>query len=178
MLEYDNSGLPNPNESQVRLYPDEYVTNTTINRGILRLLQNDLWLENNIHTGSLTGAVLSVDGQDGHVKIRGVPGNKTTVTLEGESPKADIIIQTDTSDFMTKTDAREIISAMIQEMIPSIVAECIASSATLPMWNARWIDNVYVNFPSGNVSKYSGRNLYIDNETNNIIPEEELIFKK
>ena len=36
--------LPNSNFNSVRVFPNEYVTNTTVNRGNVRLLQNDAYL--------------------------------------------------------------------------------------------------------------------------------------
>jgi hypothetical protein len=36
--------LPNQDEKNVKLAPNEYINNVTINRGILRLLENDKFL--------------------------------------------------------------------------------------------------------------------------------------
>jgi hypothetical protein len=169
------SHLPNPNESTVKLYPNEYVTNLTINRGITRLLENDKWLEDNATTGSLTGAVHTVNEQDGNVVIIGKNGTK--VDLDGQTPRANIIIDTDLSEYITKDEASTMISAMIQEMVPPIVDAYIEKYATSAMWNARWLDGVYVEMPAGPVSGFSGTNIYIDPDTKQIIPLQELIFK-
>jgi len=40
------SNLPNNNDEKIKVYPNEYITNITVNRPNLRLLENDLYLEN------------------------------------------------------------------------------------------------------------------------------------
>ncbi len=40
------SNLPNSSKDKIKVYPNEYITNSTINRPNLRLLENDLYLEN------------------------------------------------------------------------------------------------------------------------------------
>lgn len=41
--------LPNSDEDKIKVYPNEYINNITVNRGILRLLANDLYLESIIN---------------------------------------------------------------------------------------------------------------------------------
>jgi len=50
------SNLPNNNDEKIKVYPNEYITNITINRPNLRLLENDLYLEN-LFIDAVSGAL-------------------------------------------------------------------------------------------------------------------------
>ena len=60
------SELPNSNYDKIRIYPNEYVTNGTINRGARRLLENDLWIENHI-SGAISASSI-ITALSGDVK--------------------------------------------------------------------------------------------------------------
>jgi len=49
--------LPNSDYDKIRIYPNEYVTNGTINRGVRRLLENDTWLEDHI-SGAVSASTI------------------------------------------------------------------------------------------------------------------------
>ena len=49
------SNLPNSDNDKIKVYPNEYITNSTINRPNLRLLANDLYLESVIVSSGILG---------------------------------------------------------------------------------------------------------------------------
>lgn len=55
--------LPNGDRNKMKVYPDEYINNITVNRTNLRLLDNDIYLE------GLVNAAVPESGMDA-----GVPG--------------------------------------------------------------------------------------------------------
>ena len=82
------SNLPNSDQDRIKVYPNEYITNSTINRPNLRLLQNDLYLEQ-LWTDAISG-LLHIAGLINHNDL-------TNVTTDQHHPQHHTIVSHDTT---------------------------------------------------------------------------------
>lgn len=75
------SSLPNYTAAQVKVYPNEYITNVTMNRAILRLLQNDIYLET-LTSGALNPSIVTLSAavDDHTVSIDALTADVATIS--------------------------------------------------------------------------------------------------
>ena len=89
------SNLPNSDNDKIKVYPNEYITNSTINRPNLRLLANDLYLESimlssgisnhaQTHTNGMDDIQNATTTQKGLMTIDQVNQLNNTVQLTGD----------------------------------------------------------------------------------------------
>ena len=61
------SNLPNNENKKIQVFSNEYITTTSVNRPLLRLLANDLYLEENTLTIVEVPTSSTADGSPGQV---------------------------------------------------------------------------------------------------------------
>ena len=84
------SNLPNNDKEKIKVYVNEYITNVTINRPNLRLLENDLYLEN-LFVDAVSG-ILHISGVVSHNDLADVSANQHHNEIHTLNSHSDVIL--------------------------------------------------------------------------------------
>ena len=61
--------LPNEEFDKIKVYPNEYINNITVNRPNARLLENDLYLDSKFPISGDVPVTSSVSGELGQIRV-------------------------------------------------------------------------------------------------------------